>query len=155
MRSTRRYRDETLILETEHETASGSVTVIDFMPMLGANRDDLVRLVIGRKGRVAMRTELVLRFDYGWTVPWVRAEGAGLVAIAGPDTLHVTADIPLHGENLHTVGAFEVGEGECVTFIRQVTLDHLLAPLRRIERGEERIAIDRRMHSRQMHEVGR
>lgn len=116
VRTSRRYRDQTLILETDHETADGVVTVIDFMPMIGSNRNDLVRMVTCRRGRVAMRTELVLRFDYGWTVPWVRREGDGLVAIAGPDTIHITADVPLHGENLHTVGDFVITEGETKSF---------------------------------------
>jgi GH15 family glucan-1,4-alpha-glucosidase len=114
VRSTRRYRDDTLILETDHETAHGLVTVIDFMPVgTGAGQaNDLVRIVIGRRGRVSMRTDIVLRFDYGQTVPWVRREQGGYVAIAGPDTLHIAADVPLHGENMHTVGEFTIGEGE-------------------------------------------
>ncbi len=89
--TTRRYREGTLVLETDHETEAGAVTVIDFMPMLGADRTDLVRLVVGRRGCVAMRTEIVLRFDYGWTVPWVRREGHGIKATAGPDTIHITS----------------------------------------------------------------
>jgi GH15 family glucan-1,4-alpha-glucosidase len=112
----RRYRDDTLILETEFFTASGIVTVIDFMPMLGDSREDVVRMVVGKSGRVAMRTELVLRFGYGSTVPWVRREGAGLMAIAGPDTMHIAADVPLHGENMHTVGEFSVEAGQTVSF---------------------------------------
>src|SRR4051794_1134453 len=71
-RSTRRYRGDTLILETDFETAdgAGAVTVIDLMPPRG-RASDLIRIVVGRRGRVAMRTELVLRFDYGSIVPWV------------------------------------------------------------------------------------
>ncbi|MFO7303518.1 MAG: glycoside hydrolase family 15 protein [Acidobacteriota bacterium] len=113
VRTTRNYRGDTLVLETHHETTTGAVTVIDFMPVgsLPA-RNDLVRIVVGRRGRVAMRTDLVLRFDYGWTVPWVRRENHGYVAIAGPDTLHITADVPLRGENMHTVGEFTICEGE-------------------------------------------
>ena len=118
VRTTRRYHDDTLILETDHETASGLVTVIDFMPVgPGAGEaNDLVRLVIGRRGRVAMRTDIVLRFDYGRTVPWVRREKGGYVAIAGPDTLHLASDVPLHGENMHTVGEFTIAEGERRSF---------------------------------------
>src|SRR5690606_11636744 len=118
VRTTRRYHDDTLILETDHETASGLVTVIDFMPVgPGAGEaNDLVRLVIGRRGRVAMRTDIVLRFDYGRTVPWVRREKGGYVAIAGPDTLHLASDVSLHGENMHTVGEFTIAEGERRSF---------------------------------------
>ena len=82
---TRQYRDHTLILETRIETAGGAATVIDFMPPRGRN-SDIVRLVRGERGRVQMRTELVLRFDYGRTVPWVtRLPDGTLRAIAGPD----------------------------------------------------------------------
>ena len=113
---TRRYRDDTLILETDHETPDGVVTVVDFMPKPGPERNDLVRIVFGRRGEVTMRTELTLRFDYGWTVPWVRRDDGGIVAIAGPDMLHIASDVPLHGENLHTVGEFTVREGQHVAF---------------------------------------
>jgi GH15 family glucan-1,4-alpha-glucosidase len=67
---TRRYRDDTLILETDFATGDGAVTLVDFMPPRG-KASDVVRLVIGKRGRVVMRTELVLRFDYGALVPWV------------------------------------------------------------------------------------
>ena len=84
-RVTRRYRKDTLILETRFETESGIVTLIDFMPIRGKN-PDCVRIVIGEKGRVPMEAELVLRFGYGAIVPWVRKLGDGtLRAIAGPD----------------------------------------------------------------------
>jgi GH15 family glucan-1,4-alpha-glucosidase len=69
-RAARRYRDGTLILETGFETADGAVTVIDFMPVLSGELSHLVRILIGRRGRLAMRCELVLRFDYGAMVPW-------------------------------------------------------------------------------------
>ena len=79
----RSYRDDTLVLETEFETANGVVAVIDFMP--ARDRDpNLVRIVEGRRGRVRMRTELVFRFDYGSIVPWVHRTDCGIAAIAGP-----------------------------------------------------------------------
>ncbi|MGH9321417.1 MAG: glycoside hydrolase family 15 protein [Vicinamibacteria bacterium] len=112
----RRYRDETLVLETEFETDTGSVTVVDCMPPR-SERVDLVRVVVGRRGRVAMRTEIAIRFDYGWLVPWVRREGSGIVAVAGPDMLHLQSDVPLRGENFHTVGDFEIEEGESRAFV--------------------------------------
>src|ERR687889_2952894 len=86
-RITRRYRPQTLVLETQIETADGAVTVIDFMPPRGRN-SDIVRLVRGDRGRVQMRTQLILRFDYGRTVPWVNHLPDGTFrAIAGPDML--------------------------------------------------------------------
>jgi GH15 family glucan-1,4-alpha-glucosidase len=127
--TTRRYRDGTLILETDHETADGLVTVIDFMPMLGFNRSDLVRMVVGRRGCVAMHTDIVLRFDYGRTVPWVRRENHGLVATAGPDTLHIASDVPLRGENFHTVAQFEVVAGETRSFTLTWHRSHEVRPV--------------------------
>jgi GH15 family glucan-1,4-alpha-glucosidase len=84
-RITRAYRRDTLILETQIETPEGAVTVVDFMPPRGRN-SDVVRLVRGRRGRVAMRMHLVLRFDYGSAVPWVnRLDDGTWRAVAGPD----------------------------------------------------------------------
>ena len=81
-RMRRRYRDRTLILETEIETADGAATVVDFMPPRG-QASNVVRLVRGRRGHVAMRTELIIRFDYGLLVPWVtRLDDGSLRAIA-------------------------------------------------------------------------
>ncbi len=115
-RVTRAYRDGSTVLETRFETAAGVVSVIDFM----ARRDgasDLLRVVRGVRGRVAMATELVVRFDYGSVVPWVSRQDDGrLRFVAGPDSLLLATPVPLRGENLRTVGEFEVGEGDEVTF---------------------------------------
>ena len=91
-RQARRYRDGTLILETEFETAEGAVTLLDFMPPRGG-ASDLFRIVVGRRGAVRMATELVLRFGYGHSVPWVTrlADGSGLRAIVGPTWCCCTA----------------------------------------------------------------
>jgi GH15 family glucan-1,4-alpha-glucosidase len=111
----RQYRDDTLILETEFDTAEGKVAVIDFMP--ARDRDpNLVRLVEGRAGRVKMRTELILRFDYGSIVPWVHRTDCGISAIAGPDSVDVISPVLLHGQNLTTVAEFDVGPGDRVPF---------------------------------------
>ena len=113
----RRYRTDTLILETEFTTETGAATLIDFMPM--RERDShVVRLVVGRHGTVAMRTELVLRFDYGLLVPWAtRLEDGRLSFIAGPDRVILSSQVPLRGEHLTTAGEFEVRAGERVSFV--------------------------------------
>ncbi len=116
-RITRRYRDDTLILETEFTTGDGVVTMIDFMPPRG-KASDVVRIVMGRRGRVAMSCELVLRFDYGSLVPWMtRLEDGTLRAIAGPNMTVLRTPIELHGDDLKTVGKFVVSEGETVPFV--------------------------------------
>jgi GH15 family glucan-1,4-alpha-glucosidase len=111
----RRYRGDSLILETTFETDGGSVRLIDFMPMR-TDAIDLVRIVEGVSGRVAMRMDFALRFDYGSIVPWVRAIDGGIRAVAGPDTVYLRADVEMHGEEMTTVAEFEVAEGERVTF---------------------------------------
>ncbi len=124
----RRYRDRTLILETTMETADGAVTVIDFMPPRG-NNSDVVRLVRGDRGTVRMRTELVLRFDYGRAVPWVtRLEDGTLRAIAGPDMVTLRTVVPLRGEGLTTVGEFDVHAGATVAFVLTHGPSHLGPP---------------------------
>jgi GH15 family glucan-1,4-alpha-glucosidase len=117
-RSSRNYRGETGILETHFETAEGSATVIDFMPLAeGEHQVDLIRLVRGDKGRVRMRTEIILRFDYGRAIPWVRAHPFGPSAVAGPNAIQIITPIPLHGTpDMTTVGEFTVEAGKCVPF---------------------------------------
>jgi GH15 family glucan-1,4-alpha-glucosidase len=111
----RRYRPDTLILETELETASGAVRVIDFMPP----RDEtpnLIRIVEGLRGHVEMRMDLTIRFDYGSIVPWLRRVDGTRVAIAGPDGLVLRTPIGLVGRNFHTIGEFRVAAGDRVPF---------------------------------------
>ncbi|HKW55390.1 MAG TPA: glycoside hydrolase family 15 protein, partial [Stellaceae bacterium] len=123
-RVTRRYRPDTLILETEFETPSGTVTLIDFMPPRGI-ASDVVRIVRGRRGKVAMRTELVLRFDYGANVPWVtRTEDGALRAIAGPDMAVLRTPVTVHGEDMKTVGEFTVSAGQSVPFVLTYSPSH-------------------------------
>jgi GH15 family glucan-1,4-alpha-glucosidase len=127
-RVTRRYRGDTLILETEFETAEGSVLVIDFMP-LRDSKSNIVRTVVGKRGRVAMQTQIILRFDYGAIVPWVsRLDDGVLRAIAGPDMIVIRADVELHGEGFTTVGDFTIAEGERVSFVMTWGPSHLEPP---------------------------
>ncbi|MGI9113664.1 MAG: glycoside hydrolase family 15 protein [Chthoniobacterales bacterium] len=115
-RATRAYRGDTLVLETTLETAEGAVRLIDFMPPRGTN-PDIVRIVEGVRGTTPMRFELIIRFDYGDIVPWVRKRDGGLQAIAGPDALILRTPVKTRGERLTTVAEFEVREGERVPFV--------------------------------------
>lgn len=106
----RRYLPGTLILETEMETASGKVRLIDFMPPR-TSAPDILRIVEGVEGRVPMRFELIIRFDYGSIVPWVRQTPRGIRAVAGPETIDCRSDVALSGEDLKTVAEFVMTEG--------------------------------------------
>jgi GH15 family glucan-1,4-alpha-glucosidase len=126
----RAYRDGTLVLDTVFETAEGAVCLTDFMTLRNEGTSHLVRLVTGLRGCVALRCELVLRFDYGSVVPWVERlpDGSGIRAIAGPDMVVLRTPAPLRGENLHTVGDFTVSEGETVPFVLAYSPSHLPVP---------------------------
>ncbi|HZP79347.1 MAG TPA: glycoside hydrolase family 15 protein [Pseudolabrys sp.] len=127
-RITRRYRPNTLILETRFETAEGAATVIDFMPGR-PNGSSLVRIVVGERGQVAMRTELVIRFGYGAAVPWVmRLPDGALRAIAGPDMLFLRTPVELRGENMKTVGEFSVSDGDAIPFSLTYSPSHWPPP---------------------------
>src|SRR5256714_13125731 len=141
----RHYRGDSLILETEIETKSGAVRLIDFMPPRGEN-PDIIRIVEGLRGKVSMQMELIIRFDYGQIVPWVRQRHDGLEAIAGPDGLILRTPIETRGEDLTTVAEFTVGEGEQVPFVltwlaphkdppRAIHYDHALHATARYWRG--------------------
>jgi GH15 family glucan-1,4-alpha-glucosidase len=123
----RRYRDGTLVLETDFETATGAVTVIDAMHARGV-ASDLVRLVVGRRGTVTLYMHLVIRFDYGSIVPWVQRFEDGITAIAGPDLLVLRTPAPLRGENCTTRADFVVAEGEQVPFVLSWSPSHLPIP---------------------------
>jgi GH15 family glucan-1,4-alpha-glucosidase len=112
----RRYRPGTLVLETEFQTETGCAAIIDFMPP--ADGADLVRIVIGRSGRMVFHTELVVRFNYGSAVPWVnRLDDGTINAIAGPERLVLRTPALLRGEDLKTLGEFAVEVGQCVPFV--------------------------------------
>ncbi len=127
-RSSRRYWDNTLILETRFETANGTVAVIDFMPPRGS-ASDIVRLVRGVAGKVKLRMELVIRFGFGADAPWVkRTEDGALLAICGPDMAVLRTPVEMRGEEMTTVAEFEVGEGEVVPFVLTYGPSHLPLP---------------------------
>jgi GH15 family glucan-1,4-alpha-glucosidase len=127
-RATRRYRGDTLILETVFDTAGGSVSVADFMSRR-AGVADLVRVVRCTRGSVAMHTELVVRFDYGASVPWVSRQPDGrLQFVAGPDRLLLDTTVPLRGEDLRTVGEFAMSAGDEITFTLSWSLSFRDAP---------------------------
>ncbi|KYG05466.1 glucoamylase [Sorangium cellulosum] len=115
-RVARRYREGTLVLETEFTTAEGAVRLVDCMPLRG-RAPDVVRVVEGVRGRVPVSLELVIRFDYGSIVPWVRSTGGALRAVAGPDALILRAGVPLRGAGLTTVADFDVHEGQRIPFV--------------------------------------
>jgi GH15 family glucan-1,4-alpha-glucosidase len=116
--TSRRYRDSTLILETDFTTDNGVARVVDFMPCPNAgDRVELVRLVQGLKGSVAMRMDIALRFDYGRIIPWVRSFVDGLHAVAGPDAIEIRTPVAMHGEGFRTVADFTILEGQEVPFL--------------------------------------
>ncbi|HYZ64204.1 MAG TPA: glycoside hydrolase family 15 protein, partial [Acetobacteraceae bacterium] len=124
-RVTRRYRDDTLILETRFETDEGAVTLIDFMPPR-ERHSDVVRIVRGERGRVAMRTELVLRFGYGAIVPWMSRQPDGTRrAVAGPDMVVIVTPVELEGRDKRSVAEFTVAAGESVPFTMTYIPSHL------------------------------
>jgi len=125
---TRRYRPDTLILETHFETPDGAATLVDFMPE-SCDRSTIVRFVMGTRGQLRMHTELILRFGYGAVVPWVsRAESGALRAIAGPDMVALHTPVHLKGKDLTTVGDFTIGRGETIPFLLTYSPSHLPLP---------------------------
>jgi GH15 family glucan-1,4-alpha-glucosidase len=127
-RTSRRYWDNTLILETRFETATGIVAITDFMPPRGG-ASDIVRLVRGISGRVKLRMELVIRFGTGADIPWVRrTEDGALLAICGPDMTVLRTPVATRGEDMTTVADFEVDEGEVVPFALSYGPSHLAVP---------------------------
>jgi GH15 family glucan-1,4-alpha-glucosidase len=119
----RRYLNDSLILQTDFHTSRGSVRVVDFMPV-SDQRWDLVRIVQGLSGKVSLRMELVVRFDYGSIVPWVRRSGELLLITAGPDTLELASSVPVEGENMKTVAEFSVGKGQQESFVLNYRPSH-------------------------------
>jgi GH15 family glucan-1,4-alpha-glucosidase len=126
--SSRRYWDNTLILETRFETANGVVALIDFMPPRG-NASDVVRLVRGVAGKVKLQMQLVIRFGFGADIPWVRrTDNGALLAISGQDMAVLRTPVETRGEDLTTVAGFEVSEGETIPFVLTYGPSHLPLP---------------------------
>ena len=114
-RHERRYRTDTLILESIFETEEGTIRAIDFMPPRGRT-PDIVRIVEGLDGNVSMRSELVIRFDFGHIVPWVHRVDHARIATAGPDSLCFRTPMEVHGEDMMTVSEFTISQGERIPF---------------------------------------
>jgi GH15 family glucan-1,4-alpha-glucosidase len=126
--SSRRYWDNTLILETRFETANGVVALIDFMPPRG-NASDIVRLARGVAGKVKLQMQLVIRFGFGADIPWVRrTDNGALLAISGQDMAVLRTPVETRGEDLTTVAGFEVSEGETIPFVLTYGPSHLPLP---------------------------
>ena len=127
---TRAYHDGSVVLETRFATEDGEVALIDFMP-IGVAHSAVVRIVRGLRGRVAMRMELTLRFDYGAIVPWVSKlqEGGGILAVAGPDMTVLRAPVELVGRDMRTTAEFDVSEGESVPFVLSYAASHEATPV--------------------------
>ena len=122
------YRRDTLVLETTFRTRTGAVTTTDFMQPRGES-SDLIRLVHGVEGEVAMCMELVLRFGYGTTIPWVsRLEDGSLRAVAGPDMVVLRTPVALWSENFKTAAWFTVAKGETKSFVLSYGPSHLAPP---------------------------
>jgi GH15 family glucan-1,4-alpha-glucosidase len=136
-KTTRRYRDHTLILETRFDTADGSVTVIDFMrprsdPSLGLSSGDadLIRIVRGESGQVPMGMELTIRFDYGLSVPWISSTGENLLhAIAGPHLININGGTRLTHSDGTVKAEFAITAGQTVPFVIVHSPSHHPAPL--------------------------
>ena len=126
-RITRRYRPGTLVLETDFETDSGTARIVDFMPPRQTH-PRLVRIVQGLEGHVSMQMQMVVRFDYGSIVPWVRRRGDLLSAVAGPDALALHTPVETRGHDLTTVAEFAVGAGESTSFVLTWHPSHTHAP---------------------------
>lgn len=124
----RRYRSETLVLETEMETDEGAIRIVDFMPPRVASTARVVRLVEGVRGEVCVRMELAPRFDYGRTRPWLRRVDTLWTAVAGPDRLRLTAPLEVHAENGTLLAEFTVAAGTFVPLTIDWSPSHEPAP---------------------------
>ena len=127
--TSRRYHGDTLVLETDWHCTEGSVRVVDFMPA-GGGKADVIRIVQGLSGSVAMTMDLRLRFDYGHIVPWVTHEADGIRAIAGPDAAYLRTPVPVDGRGTATVADFRVSAGDSLPWVLTWTPSHHPEPER-------------------------
>jgi GH15 family glucan-1,4-alpha-glucosidase len=134
----RRYREGTLILETDFETDGGAARVIDFMPLRNGGAPQLVRIVEGLRGVVPMRMQFIARFDYGGLIPWVERSADGIIALGGPNALHLSTPVDLRGDNEATVAEFSIGEGMRERFSLTWFSSHGKAP--RVEDADSALA---------------
>jgi GH15 family glucan-1,4-alpha-glucosidase len=123
----RRYVDDTLVLETTFHTRTGTAAVIDFMPIRDQDAT-VVRIVEGRGGTVPFTMELVIRFDYGYIVPWVKRYDGGISAVGGADALRLSTPAPIDGRDLATFSQFEVHEGDRMPFVLRWYPSHRPTP---------------------------
>jgi GH15 family glucan-1,4-alpha-glucosidase len=131
----RGYQGDTLVLETEYTTKTGKARVVDFMPAQSRDRR-IIRIIQGLDGQVDMHMRMVIRFDYGKTVPWVRhLDNSGFVAIAGPNALTLQSAVETHGEDLSSVADFTVATGESKSFVLTWHPSHeeLTAPIPEVD----------------------
>lgn len=126
-KTSRKYREHTLIVETVFESDAGAVRLTDFMPVRGKN-SDVVRIVEGIRGTVKICMELCLRFDYGRSIPWVTRIEKGVRAIAGPNLAVLRCQVETHGENLKTIAEFQIAPGEQQAFVLTYGFSHLEDP---------------------------
>ena len=124
----RRYRGDSLVLESEWDTPRGTVRVIDFMPPREQHAPQLMRIVEGVSGRVPMRSALRMRFSYGWVVPWVQQIEGRTVAVAGPDSVWLDTEAETYGKDLTTYSDFTVAPGERVAFTISWQASHKSPP---------------------------
>ena len=113
----RHYIDDTLVLETRFETSTGAACLIDFMPISRGDTTDIVRIITGIEGTVAMQADIRFRFDYGHLIPWVRRGDSGIIAIAGPDAIRVSTRLPLEGRDWTHSAEFSISAGERIAMV--------------------------------------
>jgi GH15 family glucan-1,4-alpha-glucosidase len=127
--SSRRYRGDSLLLETEYQTETGAVMVLDFMPITRRHeRIDVVRIVRGLRGGMRMRMELILRFDYGRVIPWVTRTSQGIRAIAGPNAIELRTPVALEGRDFTTIAGFDVTADESIPIVLTWHASHKSGP---------------------------
>ncbi len=125
--TSRRYKEDTLVLETDFTTANGTVRIVDCMP-IRETHPEVIRVVEGVKGTVAMRMCLAIRMGYGCTIPWVRYQDGLLTATAGPDGLAIWTPVETHGEHFQTIADFTVTEGQAIPFVLTWFPSHEVPP---------------------------